>query len=148
MPERRALGHRNQDLEEFCEKHYEKLLPIMADKYEYEKRKKEKPEEVKARLDLGEARKKRTRAPCSRDSEAEDGVLSRILIAVRKAQGTWKITLKAKIVKGGIGSLNYERKSPMLKMMISPNLGYAPRLIRSRLESVTSTSQKHECQVM
>ncbi|GJW24960.1 hypothetical protein Tco_0038771 [Tanacetum coccineum] len=26
------------DLEEFCEKHYEKLLPIMADKYEYEKR--------------------------------------------------------------------------------------------------------------
>ncbi|GKD74795.1 hypothetical protein Tco_1333077, partial [Tanacetum coccineum] len=30
------------DLEEFCEKHYEKLLPIMADKYEYEKKKKEK----------------------------------------------------------------------------------------------------------
>ncbi|GJV45008.1 hypothetical protein Tco_1429544 [Tanacetum coccineum] len=40
------------DLEEFCEKHYEKLLPIMADKYEYEKRKKEKLEEVKARLDF------------------------------------------------------------------------------------------------
>ncbi|GJX18719.1 pectinesterase/pectinesterase inhibitor U1 [Tanacetum coccineum] len=35
------------DLKEFCEKHYEKLLPIMADKYEYEKRKKEKLEEVK-----------------------------------------------------------------------------------------------------
>ncbi|GJU49860.1 reverse transcriptase domain-containing protein [Tanacetum coccineum] len=50
------------DLEEFCEKHYEKLLPIMADKYEYEKRKKEKLEEVKARLDFGDARKKSTRA--------------------------------------------------------------------------------------
>ncbi|GKC16270.1 hypothetical protein Tco_1013052 [Tanacetum coccineum] len=50
------------DLEEFCEKHYEKLLPIMADKYEYEKRKKEKLEEVKARLDFGDARKKNTRA--------------------------------------------------------------------------------------
>ncbi|GJX28118.1 reverse transcriptase domain-containing protein [Tanacetum coccineum] len=36
------------DLEEFCEKHYEKLLPIMADKYEHERRKKEKLEEVKA----------------------------------------------------------------------------------------------------
>ncbi|GJR40704.1 hypothetical protein Tco_1216388 [Tanacetum coccineum] len=36
------------DLEEFCEKHYEKLLPIMADKYEHERRKKEKPKEVKA----------------------------------------------------------------------------------------------------
>ncbi|GJU68823.1 reverse transcriptase domain-containing protein [Tanacetum coccineum] len=48
-------------LEEFCEKHYEKLLPIMADKYEYEKRKKEKLEEVKARLDFGDARKKSTR---------------------------------------------------------------------------------------
>ncbi|GJV78132.1 reverse transcriptase domain-containing protein [Tanacetum coccineum] len=50
------------DLEEFCEKHYEKLLPIMADKYECEQRKKEKLEEVKARLDFGEARKKTTRA--------------------------------------------------------------------------------------
>ncbi|GJR83486.1 hypothetical protein Tco_0154271 [Tanacetum coccineum] len=50
------------DLEEFCEKHYEKLLPIMADKYEYEKKKKEKLEEVKARLDFGDARKKSTRA--------------------------------------------------------------------------------------
>ncbi|GJW70194.1 hypothetical protein Tco_0127111 [Tanacetum coccineum] len=37
------------DLEEFCEKHYEKLLPIMADKYEYELRKKEKLEEVKSK---------------------------------------------------------------------------------------------------
>ncbi|GJT93624.1 hypothetical protein Tco_1082469 [Tanacetum coccineum] len=46
------------DLEEFCEKYYEKLLPIMADKYEYEKRKKEKLEEVKARLDFGNARRR------------------------------------------------------------------------------------------
>ncbi|GJX38580.1 reverse transcriptase domain-containing protein [Tanacetum coccineum] len=50
------------DLEEFCKKHYEKLLPIMADKYEYERRKKEKLEEVKAWLDFGEARKKSTKA--------------------------------------------------------------------------------------
>ncbi|GJW78500.1 retrovirus-related pol polyprotein from transposon TNT 1-94 [Tanacetum coccineum] len=48
--------------EEFYEKHYEKLLPIMADKYEYEQRKKEKLEGVKARLEFGEARKKTTRA--------------------------------------------------------------------------------------
>ncbi|GKA04553.1 hypothetical protein Tco_0683673 [Tanacetum coccineum] len=58
------------DLEEFCEKHYEKLLPIMADKYEYEKRKKEKIEEVKARLDFGDARKKNTRAQESAYSES------------------------------------------------------------------------------
>ncbi|GJT75276.1 hypothetical protein Tco_1042001 [Tanacetum coccineum] len=50
------------DLEEFCEKHYEKLLPIMADKYEYEKIKKEKLEEVKAQLDFGGTQKKSTRA--------------------------------------------------------------------------------------
>ncbi|GKD62609.1 hypothetical protein Tco_1300118 [Tanacetum coccineum] len=42
------------DLEEFCEKHYERLLPIMTDKYEYEKRKKKKLKEVKARLDFGD----------------------------------------------------------------------------------------------
>ncbi|GJS92970.1 reverse transcriptase domain-containing protein [Tanacetum coccineum] len=58
------------DLEEFCEKHYEKLLPIMVDKYEYEKRKKEKLEEVKARLDFGDARKKSTRAQESAYSES------------------------------------------------------------------------------
>ncbi|GJS29410.1 hypothetical protein Tco_0490030 [Tanacetum coccineum] len=58
------------DLEEFCEKHYEKLLPIMADKYEYEWRKKEKLEEVKARLDFGEARKKSTKAQESAHSES------------------------------------------------------------------------------
>ncbi|GJS43964.1 reverse transcriptase domain-containing protein [Tanacetum coccineum] len=58
------------DLEEFCEKHYEKLLPIMADKYEYEQRKKEKLEEVKARLNFGEIRKKSTRAQESAYSES------------------------------------------------------------------------------
>ncbi|GJX43485.1 retrotransposon protein, putative, ty1-copia subclass [Tanacetum coccineum] len=50
------------DLEEFCEKHYGNLLLIMADKYEYGHRKKEKLEEVKARLDFGNARKKSTKA--------------------------------------------------------------------------------------
>ncbi|GKC12292.1 reverse transcriptase domain-containing protein [Tanacetum coccineum] len=55
---------------EFCVKHYEKLLPIMADKYEYEQRKKEKLEEVKARLDFGGTRKKSTRAQESAYSES------------------------------------------------------------------------------
>ncbi|GKC01344.1 reverse transcriptase domain-containing protein [Tanacetum coccineum] len=61
-PQGSARTTSSVDLEEFCEKHYVKLLPIMADKYEYERRKKEKLEEVKARLDFGEARKKSTRA--------------------------------------------------------------------------------------
>ncbi|GJQ98597.1 reverse transcriptase domain-containing protein [Tanacetum coccineum] len=42
----------------------------MADKYEYEKRKKEKLEEVKARLDFGDARKKSNRAQESAYSES------------------------------------------------------------------------------
>ncbi|GJT55899.1 reverse transcriptase domain-containing protein [Tanacetum coccineum] len=42
----------------------------MAGKYEYEQRKKEKLEEVKARLDFGEARKKSTRAQESAYSES------------------------------------------------------------------------------
>ncbi|GJX48662.1 reverse transcriptase domain-containing protein [Tanacetum coccineum] len=42
----------------------------MADKYEYEQRKKEKLEEVKARLDFGDARKKSTRAHESEYSES------------------------------------------------------------------------------
>ncbi|GKE24843.1 hypothetical protein Tco_1436355, partial [Tanacetum coccineum] len=44
-------------LEEFCKKHYEKLLPIMADKYEYEQRKKEKLETMSPR------RQRRSRSP-------------------------------------------------------------------------------------
>ncbi|GJV93960.1 reverse transcriptase domain-containing protein [Tanacetum coccineum] len=58
------------DLEEFCKKHYKKLLPIMADKYEYEQRKKEKLEEVKARLEFGDDRKKTTRVRESAYSES------------------------------------------------------------------------------
>ncbi|GJW87341.1 reverse transcriptase domain-containing protein [Tanacetum coccineum] len=42
----------------------------MADKYEYEQRKKEKLEEVKARLEFGEVRKKTTRAQESAYSES------------------------------------------------------------------------------
>ncbi|GJW88006.1 reverse transcriptase domain-containing protein [Tanacetum coccineum] len=42
----------------------------MADKYEYKQRKKEKQEEVKARLDIGDARKKSTRAQESAYSES------------------------------------------------------------------------------
>ncbi|GJU57628.1 hypothetical protein Tco_1235394 [Tanacetum coccineum] len=68
------------------------------------------------------------KAPCSKDSEAEDGAHLRTPIAVRKAQGIQKITLKAKIVKEGTGSLNYEEKSPVSKMMHYPNLGDVPRL--------------------
>ncbi|GJW34971.1 reverse transcriptase domain-containing protein, partial [Tanacetum coccineum] len=58
------------DHEEFCEKHYEELLPIMADKYEHERRRKEKLEEVKARLDFGDIRKRTTRAQESAYSES------------------------------------------------------------------------------
>ncbi|GJQ89699.1 hypothetical protein Tco_0000838 [Tanacetum coccineum] len=43
---------------------------LPQDKYEYEKRKKEKLEEVKARLDFGDARKKSTRAQESTYSES------------------------------------------------------------------------------
>ncbi|GJT51243.1 reverse transcriptase domain-containing protein [Tanacetum coccineum] len=43
----------------------------MADKYEYEKKKKEKLEEVKARLDFGDARKKSTRVQESAYSESK-----------------------------------------------------------------------------
>ncbi|GKD71936.1 reverse transcriptase domain-containing protein, partial [Tanacetum coccineum] len=50
--------------------HYEKLLPIMADKYEHERRKKEKLEEIKARLDFGEVRKRTTKAQESAYSES------------------------------------------------------------------------------
>ncbi|GJU75754.1 hypothetical protein Tco_1272824 [Tanacetum coccineum] len=58
------------NLEEFCEKHYEKLLPIMADKYKYEERRKEKLEEVKAWLDSGGTQKRSTRARESAYSES------------------------------------------------------------------------------
>ncbi|GJT25056.1 hypothetical protein Tco_0894993 [Tanacetum coccineum] len=92
--------------------------------------------------------RKEEKAPCLRDSGAEDRVHPRTPTAVRKAQGILKITLKVKTVKVDTGSLNHEGKSSVSKMMISPNLGYVPRLIRSRLESVTLISQKHECQVM
>ncbi|GJW85736.1 reverse transcriptase domain-containing protein [Tanacetum coccineum] len=63
------------------------------------------------------------KVPCSRDSKAKDGAHPCTPIAVRKAQGTRKITLKAKIVREGTRNLNHEERSPVSKMTISPNLG-------------------------
>ncbi|GJW09639.1 reverse transcriptase domain-containing protein [Tanacetum coccineum] len=55
-------------------------------------------------------------------------------IAVRKAQGIRKITLKAKIVKEGTGSLNYEEKIPVVEMRSLPTFGYVPnRSFTSRI---------------
>ncbi|GJS57707.1 reverse transcriptase domain-containing protein [Tanacetum coccineum] len=164
------------DLEEFCEKHYEKLLPIMADKYEYEKRKKEKLEEVKARLDFGDARKKSTRAQKSaysesrtvsprrqrrsrsprhnpsvftrlrrersrsprheyKDKEKRESTVFKRLGSRGRSTSAYSDSRQesskymenyseSEDSEGGIGSLNYEAKSLMLKMMISPNLGH------------------------
>ncbi|GJY27089.1 retrovirus-related pol polyprotein from transposon TNT 1-94 [Tanacetum coccineum] len=69
-PEGSARTTSTVDLEEFCEKHYEKLLPIMSDKYEHGRRKKENLEEVKARLDFGEVRKRTAKAQESAYSES------------------------------------------------------------------------------
>ncbi|GJT77232.1 hypothetical protein Tco_1043957, partial [Tanacetum coccineum] len=125
------------DLEEFYEKHYEKLLPIMADKYEHERRKKEKPKEVKARLDFGDVQKRTTKTQestysesrtrtrqeekvtSSKDLEAEDGECPHTPTVVRKTQGIRKNILKAKTVEGDIGSLHHKSKSPVLKMRLS-----------------------------
>ncbi|GJV27204.1 hypothetical protein Tco_1383652 [Tanacetum coccineum] len=80
--------------------------------------------------------RKEEKAPCSRDLEAEDRVHPRTPTAVRKAQGIQKITLKAKIMKVGTGSLNYEEKVPLSKMMISSQAWVCPRRILLRgLES-------------
>ncbi|GKA19204.1 hypothetical protein Tco_0699119 [Tanacetum coccineum] len=187
------------DLEEFCEKHYEKLLPIMADKYEYEPRKKEKSKEVKARLDFGGTRKKSTRAQESAYSESRtmsprrhrrphsprqsSSVFTRLKrersrsprhdhknktrreSAVFKRLGSRGRSVfaysdsrqessrytenhsESEDSEGGTRGLSHESRSPASKMTTSPNLGYVPRPIRSRLGSVISTSQKHECLV-
>ncbi|GJR86123.1 reverse transcriptase domain-containing protein [Tanacetum coccineum] len=41
-----------------------------------------------------------------------------------RKEGIRKVTLKAKIVREGTGSLNQEERSPVSKMTISPNLGH------------------------
>ncbi|GJR22163.1 hypothetical protein Tco_0970690 [Tanacetum coccineum] len=66
------------------------------------------------------------KVPCSKDYEAEDGAHPCTPTTVRKAQGIRKVTLKAKIVREGTGSLNHDEKSPVPKMTISPNLGWRP----------------------
>ncbi|GKF02962.1 reverse transcriptase domain-containing protein, partial [Tanacetum coccineum] len=81
-------------LEEFYEKHYEKLLPIMADKYEYEQRRKEKLEEVKARLDFGGTQKRSTRAQESAYSESRTMNKTRRESTVFKRPGSrgWSVS--------------------------------------------------------
>ncbi|GJW57918.1 reverse transcriptase domain-containing protein [Tanacetum coccineum] len=139
------------DLEEFCEKHYEKLLPIMADKYEYEQRKKEKLEEVKARLDFGGTRRKGTRAQYvftslkrerSRSPRHDHKNKTRRESTVFKRLGSRGRSVSAysdsrqeslrytenhsesEDSEGGAGGLSHESRSPASRMTTSPNLGY------------------------
>ncbi|GJU39907.1 hypothetical protein Tco_1192864 [Tanacetum coccineum] len=107
------------DLEEFCEKHYEKLLPIMTDKYEYEKRKKKKLEEVKARLDFGDARKKSTRAQESAYSESRTISQRQRRLLLRKYYS------EVKIVKAALEVLNLRRKKSNVEDVLSPTLAAA-----------------------
>ncbi|GKC15193.1 reverse transcriptase domain-containing protein [Tanacetum coccineum] len=86
--------------------------------------------------------RQKEKVPYSRDFEVKDGVRPFIPIAVKKAQGIRKITLKAKIVKDDTGNLNHEGKSPVSKMTISPNLGCVPRLICSRLGSAAAKTKR------
>ncbi|GKE25671.1 hypothetical protein Tco_1441055 [Tanacetum coccineum] len=91
--------------------------------------------------------KQEKKAPCTKDLEVEDEAHLRTPIAIRKAQGIRKITLKANIVKEGTGSLNYEEKSPVSKMMISPNLGINRQLQRSKRsipEKLPPTEEVHQ----
>ncbi|GJU95284.1 hypothetical protein Tco_1320040 [Tanacetum coccineum] len=68
-------------------------------------------------LSLGQCRQE------DRDALAAHLTILASSLAVRKAQGIQKITLKAKIVREGTGSLNHEERSPVSKMTISPTLG-------------------------
>ncbi|GJW86291.1 reverse transcriptase domain-containing protein [Tanacetum coccineum] len=95
--------------------------------------------------------RKEERAPCSRDSEAEDGARPHTLIAVRKAQGILKITLKVKTVKVDTRSLSHEGKSSVSKMMISPKLGSSkdftkkiPKIADEMMQVATSFLQGQE----
>ncbi|GKB41095.1 hypothetical protein Tco_0886037 [Tanacetum coccineum] len=183
------------DLEEFCEKHYEKLLPIMADKYEYEQRKKEKLEEVKARLDFGGTRKKSTRAQESAYSESRtmsprrhnrshsprqsSSIFTRLKRERSKSPRHGHKTRRESTIfkrlgsrgrsisaysdshqensrytenhsesedsEGGYWKSKSRRQKPSIEDDDLSQPWYVLRPIRSRLGSVISTSQKHEC---
>ncbi|GJT03725.1 hypothetical protein Tco_0838187 [Tanacetum coccineum] len=108
--EQPTLSHPKSDVRNTTE---EQTNPSKdSHKYEYEKGRKKSCQD---RHDMNTRARKGEKAPCSRDSKAEDGVHPRTPIAVRKAQGIRKITLRAKIVKVGTGSLNREEKSPVVE---------------------------------
>ncbi|GKD80288.1 hypothetical protein Tco_1342909 [Tanacetum coccineum] len=54
------------NIQDFCEEHYEDILPVIMDKIHCDKRK-----EVHARLDFGESPKKRRISEASQNSSAE-----------------------------------------------------------------------------
>ncbi|GKC15138.1 reverse transcriptase domain-containing protein, partial [Tanacetum coccineum] len=135
------------DLEEFCKKHYEKLLPIMTDKYEYEQRMKEQLETMSPRRQRCSRSPRHnpsvfTRLRCERSrsprheykskARRESTMFKRLGSKGRSTsvhsdsrQESSRYTenhSEAKIVREGTGSLNHEERSPVSKMTISPNL--------------------------
>nr|GEW62319.1 reverse transcriptase domain-containing protein [Tanacetum cinerariifolium] len=120
-------------LREYCDKKYNQLLPIIAEKFNQEKERNEKLKEVKARLNFkersGTSRRDRSRSPrqnlrekkeaCSKDWKTKEGVYPHAHTATTNAptQGILKHSQKVKTAEAGIGNQDQRRRNQVGRRM-------------------------------
>ncbi|GKB44113.1 hypothetical protein Tco_0889055 [Tanacetum coccineum] len=101
-------------LREYCDKNYNQLLLIMAEKFNREKEKNEKLKELKSRLNF-EGCSGTSRSPRQRSKEG--GVFKRL-------GNTQKLSQKVRIEKAGTGSQDQRGRNRVGKRMSCPSHVY------------------------
>ncbi|GKB99695.1 hypothetical protein Tco_0985832 [Tanacetum coccineum] len=138
-------------LQEYCDKHYHQLLPIIAEKVHNEKVQQEKLKEVKARLifkgeigprHLGTGRKIKGEG---KEMCCRLGIEGEVCPHTQKAATKIPIheeqsrSQKVKIVEGDIGNQSRKNRSQISKRKIYLNHGHARRQIVGSLENLPSS---------
>ncbi|GKE27519.1 hypothetical protein Tco_1442903 [Tanacetum coccineum] len=130
-------------LREYCDKNYNQLLPIIAEKFNKEKERNKKLKEVKARLNFTERsgtsrvngrdrqgkNREKEKETCSKGWEAEEGVCSHSQIAAPSAptRDIQKHSQKARTVGADIGSQGQRKRSQVGKRMTCPSHWYVKK---------------------
>ncbi|GJS25900.1 hypothetical protein Tco_0486520 [Tanacetum coccineum] len=130
-------------LREFCDKNYNQMLPILAEKMHQEKSATREAEGIQGVSHITAAAET-PKAIIRVFAHEERNPLLRGIKTETHTHVREEGCQKARIVQENTGNLNLKSKSQVWMMRTYPNHGYARRLIRSRLASAISIYQKED----
>ncbi|GJV02567.1 hypothetical protein Tco_1336136 [Tanacetum coccineum] len=130
IPQDRGGPASDATLQEYCDKNYNQLLPIIAEKFNKEKKRNEKLKEVKARLNFEgcfeTSRYSESKTMSAKEhEEVEERVCPHAQTVTTSApiRDIQRRSQKVRIVEAGIGSHDLRRRNQIGRRMTYPSHG-------------------------